>query len=311
MIDRMTININFNRKSDRYKMERLKDIPHRGNLDDSYKIIKELGFGAMGIVYLVEGVDGEQFALKQLTYNDPRLHQQALKEYLLIRRLGPVPNLVEYRDLFYAQKGGEMKLFILMNYYPGESLFELLDTSKIELPDIVQIIDQLLEVVRVLHRNGFIHGDIKTENIIYSRGEATLIDPGMACAVRGHLDTCDPMMRFGTSGLISPELVYHNICDQPVVIESLPASDLWSLGLVFWSLLLGYSIEQDLEEYLDCEENLDRFIVELRRSDPIGIIESEYPVLDSFVQGFLEYDYKRRITASEAQKIFVDIRGFL
>lgn len=106
----------------------------------------------------------------------------------------------------------------------------LIQKQKLSEKDTRKIIRSLVEVLSYIHKKGISHRDIKPENILFdSDGNIKLIDFGLCAAYEGldDLSTC-----CGSPAYVAPELLHQ----QPY---SGPAADVWSTGVLMYTLLCG------------------------------------------------------------------------
>jgi serine/threonine-protein kinase len=204
---------------------------------DRYEIERELGRGAMGVVYLA---------------NDPRLHRQvALKTYALpdgvteamakefqarfLREAQAAAGL-SHPGLVTIYDAGEDPAthapYIAMEYVRGESLKQRLDRGRrLEAEWVVAMGAVLAEALHTAHQAGIIHRDIKPANILIREGDgaAKLADFGVARLKASELTQSGAFL--GSPGYMSPEQVRGGTLDG--------RSDLFSLAVVLYEALSG------------------------------------------------------------------------
>lgn len=194
-------------------------------LQNRYQIIRLLGQGGMGAVYLAfDRRLNQQVALKENTSGDPRQFQQ---EAQLLARLRH-PNLPRVIDHFIEPNGAQ---YLVMDYIEGEDL-ETLRQTRGALPEaqVCTWFDQILDAVAYLHSQGVIHRDIKPDNIkITPGGQAILVDFGIAKVYQTGQFTRTGQ-KFGSPGYASPEH-YRGGTNQQ--------SDIYSLGATMYAMLTG------------------------------------------------------------------------
>lgn len=126
--------------------------------------------------------------------------------------------------------------FIAMGLIEGESLAELRNrgASPLGVRRAVEIVADLAEALAHAHRQGIVHRDVKPLNIrLDQTGQVYLMDFGIAYRPDSGEVCVDGGKRTGTPAYVAPELARGG---QPVI---LPASDQYSLGVVFYELLCG------------------------------------------------------------------------
>jgi predicted Ser/Thr protein kinase len=196
-----------------------------------WRIFKELGRGGMGRVYLAqEEGTGRQAALKILAgelAQDIGFLQRFQREIETLSQLSH-PNIVR----FYESGFENDQYFYAMEYVDGQSLDEILhEQRRMPWRDTLDVILQLCPALRHVHDHGVIHRDLKPSNIIRTAsGEVKLMDFGIAKIFAStHLTATGGVV--GTAEFISPE----QASGKPVTKRS----DLYSLGVVMYTLLVG------------------------------------------------------------------------
>ena len=192
-----------------------------------YRIQRFLGSGAMGYVCsaIDESID-EVIALKVLSlpiHDDPDAFERFKNELKLARRIRH-RNVVQSFDLGFA----EGYPFISMEYIDADNLLKHLTRRAIfDEHSALTIMRQVLRGLRAAHDRGIVHRDIKPENILLNKDRMAFItDFGIATSqdlVRKELA--------GTPDYMAPEQLR---CEAVV-----PASDLYSCGVVLYRMLTG------------------------------------------------------------------------
>ncbi|MBF0606380.1 MAG: serine/threonine-protein kinase [Candidatus Magnetobacterium sp. LHC-1] len=203
-----------------------------------YWIIKELGRGAMGIVY--KGRDPEinrDVALKTLDYAEMDLEddEKADVEARFKREAEAAgklfhPNIVKIFDVgTHTEKGKEIA-YIAMEYLDGTDLSDYCKKdSNLHPRDVIRIITTVADALDYAHSKGVVHRDIKPANIMMlSNKEIRVTDFGVARIIES--SKTETGMVMGTPSYMSPEQVTGNKVDG--------RSDLFSLGVLFFELLV-------------------------------------------------------------------------
>jgi serine/threonine protein kinase len=150
-------------------------------LQNRYRIDKQIGQGGMGAVYVATDERfGSTVAIKETLCMDNNYRKAIEREARLLNSLKHTA-LPRVTDHFLEENGQ----FLVMEYIPGEDLFDMIEGRKTPFPveDILRWADQLLDALEFLHTQHIpvIHRDIKPQNLkIASRGQIILLDFGLA-----------------------------------------------------------------------------------------------------------------------------------
>lgn len=200
-----------------------------------YEIEKELGKGAMGVVYI--GKDpkiSRVLAIKTLALSQEfegdklvEVKERFFREAKTAGRLNH-PNIVTIYDV-----GEEQDLaYIAMDYVQGEDLSLHCEPDKLlSVEEVMEITAQVAEALNYAHDQQVVHRDIKPANIIYDRenGIAKVTDFGIACLTDTRNTKTGVVL--GTPSYMSPQQLSGQRVDG--------RSDLFSLGVTFYELLTG------------------------------------------------------------------------
>ncbi|MHB8796828.1 MAG: protein kinase domain-containing protein [Thermoanaerobaculia bacterium] len=196
-------------------------------------MIRELGKGAMGVVYLGrDPVIGRLVALKTIrAVSEDDVEQREFQERFLreAQAAGILshPNIVTVHDV--GEETSTFTSFIAMEYVEGKNLKQLVTEKTIfGFERIAEIIGQVAEALDYAHRRGIVHRDVKPANIIITpEGQVKITDFGIAKIEKSNLTTTGQFL--GTPNYMSPEQVTGDAVDG--------RSDLFSLGVVLYELL--------------------------------------------------------------------------
>ncbi len=201
-----------------------------------YRLLRHLGEGGMGTVYLAERCDGDftqPVALKLLAAaaeGSPILTERFGQERKLLARL-------EHPGIARLLDGGALadgKPFLAMEYVQGERIDAWCDRHALDLSARITLFLKVCAAVEYAHRNLIIHRDIKPANILVTEdGTPKLLDFGIARI----LDDQTDLLATATAAH-AMTLAYAS----PEQIERLPlttAADVYSLGVVLYQLVTG------------------------------------------------------------------------
>ena len=197
-----------------------------------YRILGELGRGAMGVVYKAEdpALD-RQLAIKTIVIP---AHDADRKEYEArftqeARAAGRLshPGIVTIYDV---GREGDV-VYIAMELLEGIDLSTRANQERFPVTEAVHIVEQVAEAMAFAHDRGVVHRDIKPPNIMLLPGQrAKIMDFGIARMRQSDIRTQTGMM-LGTPRYMSPEQVAGRPSDH--------RSDIFSLGTVLYELLTG------------------------------------------------------------------------
>ncbi len=195
-----------------------------------YDVVKPLGKGAMGIVYLAkDSMLDREVALKVMVSNiadDPELKMRFEREAKAVAKLSH-PNVVNVFDLGYHTDGSP---YMAMELLRGDDLQKTLRMGPIPLERKVSIIVQVLVGLAHAHQAGVVHRDIKPANIfIGNDGSVKIMDFGVARLTSASVTGTGAIV--GTADYMSPEQVKGARVDG--------RSDLFSVGSMFYEMLVG------------------------------------------------------------------------
>ena len=207
---------------------------HRGLVLGTYKILRPLGKGGMGVVYLADHTTiGRKVAIKVLTQDQARENMALERFYRKARAAAALdhPNIVRLHDM--TQISGVH--FLVMEYVDGVDLQSLMQqTGGLHYAQAVNYISQAAAGLQHAHERGFIHRDIKPANLILAKdGTVKILDMGLARSLVNPKDALtnklDDDVITGTADFLSPE--------QALNVQLDARSDIYSLGATFFTLV--------------------------------------------------------------------------
>lgn len=196
------------------------------SLVDRYRIESILGEGGSGRVYRGFDTELERFVAIKVSKLDGRLEQtdRLLEEARRIAKLRH-PGIVPVFDV--GRHDG--MLFIVAELIDGPSLSGWISGGKSKPVDAAKLIASVADGLHFAHTQGFVHRDIKPDNILIDeRGNPKISDFGTAVSIED-----DHAIQSGTLPFMAPEQLA-NECESPDI-----RTDVYALGVVFYELLTG------------------------------------------------------------------------
>jgi len=213
-------------------------LPIASALADRYTVERELGRGGMATVYLAEEKKhGRKVAIKVLR---PEI-TAALGTERFLREIGIAAQL-SHPHIVPLIDSGEAAglLYYVQPHVTGGSLRERLDAERrLPIKDALRIAQEVGAGLDFAHRKGFVHRDVKPENILFADGHAMLADFGVAracCDAEGETlrraVVTEVGFAVGTPEYMSPEQASGEV-------DLGTASDMYSLACVIYEMLTG------------------------------------------------------------------------
>jgi len=199
------------------------------NSEERYTTVKELGRGAMGVVYQAkDNVLDRTVALKSMSEQlsaKRQFGERFNREAKMIARLNH-PGIVQIYD--YFEIGGHYA--IAMEYVEGHSLEDVIDANTLPLPIRRNIAIQIAEAMSFAHEQGVIHRDLKPANVLITNDKRIkLTDFGLA-KLSGTNETQVGVV-LGSPLYMSPEQAKGQQIDHRV--------DLYAFGILYYQLMTG------------------------------------------------------------------------
>jgi serine/threonine protein kinase/ABC-type transport system substrate-binding protein len=262
-----------------------------------YQIMRELGRGGMGVVYLAKDPMLERdVAIKVMTPD--LLSADAIdrfkREARVVAKMDH-PNIVGIHDI----GDNNNSLFLVMPFVDGTNLRALLNEGSLSLGDVIDIGIQIAEALEYSHSKNVVHRDIKPENVLTSRPESLggsirirVSDFGLAMATTESRITRTGSV-VGTISYLSPEQLSGRAIDL--------RSDIYALGVVLYECIVGhppftgeiqsvlYRIAHDRPDPpravgSDIPEELENIVLHCLNKDPAGRPQRAQEVVDALVR---------------------------
>ncbi len=211
---------------------------HPGDQYETYEILDRLGAGGFGTVWKVHDPRYDQPLALKLS-RDPVVGQdaaaRALREVTVLRQLTN-PYVVGILDAGLNRDG---HIFVLMELLDGQPLDAFHDfNNRLDPKWSCHIVYQACLGLREAHAQGVVHRDLKPANIFIDHaGHTKLLDFGLARS----WDTTSIVGRSATVGNMLVGTPHYAQPEQLETNELTPAADVYSLGLLLYELLSGYT----------------------------------------------------------------------
>lgn len=201
-------------------------------LSDRYTLIREIGRGGYGSVWLVEDtVMEEQLVMKFLhaeLVSDGIAAERFIREVRFARKVTH-PNIIRLHDYMNFGKLSA----ISMEYFDGRPLSEELHKGELEIPHMIKIVKMICGALNAAHEVEVIHRDLKPANILMNDEDVIkIVDFGIAAASKhaeSRLTRTGTLV--GTPTYISPEQIQGKTVDG--------RTDIYSLGIIMYEMLTG------------------------------------------------------------------------
>lgn len=202
---------------------------------DPYRIVRPLGRGGMGAVYLAERADGtyqRRVALKLVHggYAPDEVMRRFRSERRILAGLEH-PNIARMYDAGVASDG---RPFLVMEYVEGESIDRYADRMALDLRQRLGLMLQVYQAVQYAHRSLIIHRDLKPSNVLVGPdGAVKLLDFGIAKLTED--EDVEPATRADRPPLTPEYASPEQLRGDPLST----ATDVYSLGAVLYQLVAG------------------------------------------------------------------------
>ena len=217
---------------------------HAGDRVGAYRVIRPIGQGGMGAVYLAERDDDEfesQAAIKVL--RDGAIDSDVIARFRNERQI--LANL-NHPNIARLLDGGETPRgvpYVVMEFVDGRAVDTWCDERELGVRERVELFRKICNAVNYAHQNLVIHRDLKPGNVLVAvDGTPKLLDFGIAKILgetpQGQTLTA-PLNRIMTPAYASPEQMLGHVIST--------GSDVYSLGVILYQLLAGcapYDVEQ-------------------------------------------------------------------
>lgn len=195
---------------------------------DGYRLLREVGSGAVSRVYLLEPEAGGQPVIAKVLFehlmHDSDFLQRFLREYQIVGRIDS-----PYVGKVFGYGFSDDSAYILMEYLNGGDVRTYFTGNYVDQVQILRILQQVLMALRDIHAAGVIHRDLKPHNVMFREDQSlAMVDFGIARIVDDPGITLAGTL-LGTPVYMSPEVIRGCLADQ--------RSDLYSAGVMLYQMV--------------------------------------------------------------------------
>jgi eukaryotic-like serine/threonine-protein kinase len=250
-----------------------------------YRLVRRIGYGGMGAVYLAARADNEyerQVAIK-LVRSDPAANPELIRRFRMERQILASldhPNIASMLDGGITLKG---KPYLVMEYVDGVRIDEYCRSHALSVRQKIELFRTVCSAVAFAHRNLIVHRDIKPSNILVTpRGVPKLLDFGIAKLLR-------PGSTSETAGLTRPDerlMTPEYASPEQIRGEAVTtATDIYALGIVLYELLAS---EHPFDAQKSDSAALLRAVCETEARQPSTVIARSAAGIAGLLRGDLD-----------------------
>ncbi|GEM_PF-84331 len=260
------------------------EIRKPGDVIEGYRVMAELGRGAASVIFLVQDPKTKQiWALKHVIKNndkEQRFLDQAEQEYRVASKLN-TPSVRKIDRVIRKKEsllGSVSELYLVMEHVDGSSA-ERHPPQTFE--DLALVCEQVAQGLHSMHQQGFVHADMKPNNIIVDdRLTAKIIDLGQSCKI----GTVKERIQ-GTPDYIAPEQVHRRAIT--------PKTDVYNLGATMYWMLTKHFVPTALAKGDSLMGSLDDALIP-KPKRPTEVNTRVPELLDQLVMDCVEIDPDER-----------------
>ncbi|MBN1982101.1 MAG: protein kinase [Chitinivibrionales bacterium] len=262
------------------------DVADISTFSNRYRVVRKLGQGGMGKVYLVQDSlrIGRLLALKTICElaSNPQTLKRFKQEFLVMTRLRH-PNLIRVYDFGFDEK--LQTHYLTMDYIEGSTLADRVKQSgPVPGEEIFSIAVDICRTLSFIHSRSIVHRDINPSNIMLSNGQVVLMDFGLSDTAVGESTNLK-----GTLGYLAPEAI-HGVCDL--------RTDIFAVGLTLYWIASSESLYDGMDAQSICTliGESERFL-QFKKERLCRINDTRLAKLIDELVGFFPHDRPQSCTA--------------
>jgi len=299
---------------------KIKDTPEElKRMEDLYPY-ERLGIGGAASVYKARKANefNEVYALKlfcdalDVNHEDtvPKIHE-LIEEVVKLKESHHV-FIIDLYGIAYSIQGSTIKMGIVEELMDQDLKSYIQKNRKsINLFKKMEIAANLLKAFYDFHKKGFIHQDVKPQNILINNKDLKLKISDMGATMKmGRLGNNNNQLKELTEFYSSPEnLLHYCFENEPFKLDA--KNDVWSLGLILFNLFIGkfndaipwiaeLKNEEKMRSIIKSEENKKNEYCKVKNGVHVKIVD--------MINRFLQVDMKRRLGEKEILEVFLECR---
>ena len=273
----------------------------------NYKIIKKLGEGKFGIVYLVKK-GNKEYAMKDIKISKDNVDYDDViettdKEIKILKKL---KQLVDYEIKEYKSPNSKLNPNSVgdnnmggINYKLIVPYIKAIDLSKLSNKKKMKVFLKVIEKLHELHtKYGIIHNDIKPENIMVEKNyNVYIIDYGLSCYTKNNKANVKCISNLNGSLTYNSPTLYRMVKRDVKDVEAINAGikgDWWALGISFYVITYGSFPKpyyQSMTEGDDIQKNMKKlilYIAKLDNEDVVDLLPKKTSEIDEIILDLLK-----------------------
>ncbi len=275
------------------------------DLISHYRILKKLGAGGMGEVYLAEDTRLDRTVAVKILSPELATDEDRACRFLREAKVASALNHPHICTVYEVDRSADGQLFMVMEYVEGQSLDAKINGQPMPISEVIALSLQVADALDEAHAKGVVHRDIKPANLMLTpRGQVKVLDFGLAKVnpnkfLDSHSDIATlkqtlPGMVMGTIQYMSPEQAMGRPVDQ--------RSDIFSLGVAMYEMVTG--------RLPFGGDSASEVIDKISHNQPDAIARFNYTVpidLERIIRKCLEKEPERRYQS--AKELFIDLKN--